>query len=93
MKQTRSNLNKRSVQTLLLDYLVNERSEETFTFEFVDEDCASKDGIEPSRTKVLRANMPGKDRDRDAITSNDRDLRREGNGEQDEFRAGEGKCR
>jgi hypothetical protein len=41
----------------------------------------------------IRANMPGKDRDRDAITSNDRDLRREGNGEQDEFRAGEGKCR
>jgi hypothetical protein len=41
----------------------------------------------------IRTNMPGKDRDRDAITSNDKELRREGNGEQDEFRAGEGNCR
>jgi len=49
--------------------------------------------IEEGRKMPIRTNMPGKDRDRDAITSNDKELRREGNGEQDEFRAGEGNCR
>jgi len=45
-------------QTSLLDYPVNERGEETLTFEFVDEDSTSKDRIEPPRTKELRANIP-----------------------------------
>jgi hypothetical protein len=73
MKQTQSNLNKKSVQTSILDYVINERSEETFTFEFEDEDCASKDGIEPPRTKELQAKIQHDQKDEPSRETNYQD--------------------